>query len=101
MTAVLLYTILTFTAVAPDRGTITTIAWNLPFQTHEICQMFWTAEKQNLLNGVLQYAKNTYKKEMTIKEQGCVTATVPDDLPPGSLPILTDHRPYYKSGTTL
>ena len=96
---VLLYTILAFNATGPDKGTITTVAWNLPFQTYEICSMFWRAEKENLLNGVLEYARATYNKEMTIKEQGCITAT-PSGIA-GKQPILSDQRPNYTAGTSL
>lgn len=96
---VLLYTILSFNAIGPDKGTITTVAWNMPFSNYENCELFWHAQKESLLNGVLEYARATYKKDMIIKEQGCVTATHSGVA--GTQPVLSNHKPKYQAGTSL
>ena len=97
-TAIVLYTILAFQG-GPDKGTITTVAWNLPFPTYEICELFWEREQENLLNGALQYAQATYKQPTRIKEQGCIKAT--ESEIEGDWPTLSDQKPLYIAGKDI
>ena len=96
--AVVMYALLAFQN--GNNETREMISWNLPFQSHEMCEAFLKKNTEQLKKGVLTHGKDLYKADMIVKEMGCATATVYSSTP-DAMPTLNGRRPHYVGGESV
>lgn len=95
--AVVMYALL---GIQNSGDTREMISWNLPFQSHQMCEAFLKRNTEKLKQGVLTHAKDRYKKDMIVKEMGCATATVYSATPDAE-PTINGRRPHYIGGESV
>ena len=59
--AILFYAI--FSTIGSD-DTTEVISWGLTFNSYQQCEQFYNKNSKNLIDGVEQYAQNTYNKPL-------------------------------------
>ncbi len=57
------------------------ISWQLTFNHHEQCIAFYERNKNDLVAGLKNYAKEHYQEPIMLKEIGCAHATANFDIP--------------------
>ena len=75
--AILFYAI--FSTIGSD-DTTEVISWGLTFSNYQQCEQFYNKNSKNLIDGVEQYAQNTYNKPLHLTELGCAHAISNFDL---------------------
>lgn len=95
--AIVMYALLQYTT-SNDMQEM--ISWNMPFQSHEVCEVFLKKNKETLKAGVLRHAEDLYQSDLIVREMGCALATVSADTP-NSLPTISGRIPHYNGGVSL